>query len=56
MQTQLWKLHIFFYMMVELSSMKDILPLLEQVSHQNKSLVIIADDLEGEALRYIGSK
>jgi len=30
--------------------MKDILPLLEQVSQQNKSLVIIADDLEGEAL------
>jgi chaperonin GroEL len=33
-----------------ISSMKDILPLLEQVSQQNKSLVIIADDLEGEAL------
>ena len=33
-----------------ISSMKDILPLLEQVSQQNKSLVIISDDLEGEAL------
>jgi chaperonin GroEL len=33
-----------------ISSMKDILPLLEQVSQQSKSLVIIADDLEGEAL------
>ena len=33
-----------------ISSMKDILPLLEQVSQQNKSLVIITDDLEGEAL------
>ena len=34
----------------KVSNMKDILPLLEQVSQQNKSLVIIADDLEGEAL------
>jgi len=34
----------------KISSMKDILPILEQVSQQNKSLVIIADDLEGEAL------
>ena len=34
----------------KISSMKDILPLLEQVSQQNKSLVIISDDLEGEAL------
>ena len=39
-----------------ISSMKDILPLLEQVSQQNKSLVIITDDLEGESIRYIGSK
>ena len=34
----------------KISSMKDILPLLEQVSQQNKALVIISDDLEGEAL------
>jgi chaperonin GroEL len=34
----------------KISSMKDILPLLEQVSQQNKSMVIIADDVEGEAL------
>jgi chaperonin GroEL len=33
-----------------LSSMNDILPLLEQVSGQSKPLVIIADDVEGELL------
>jgi len=33
-----------------LASMNDILPLLEQVSQQSKSLVIIADDVEGELL------
>ena len=33
-----------------LSSMNDVLPLLEQVSQQSKSLVIIADDVEGELL------
>jgi chaperonin GroEL len=30
--------------------MKDILPLLESVSQQNKDLLIIADDIDGEAL------
>jgi len=34
----------------KISSMKDILHLLESVSQQNKSLVIIADDVEAEAL------
>ena len=33
-----------------LSSMNEILPLLEQVSGQSKPLVIIADDVEGELL------
>jgi chaperonin GroEL len=33
-----------------ISSMKDILPLLESVSQQNKSLVIICDDMDAEAL------
>ena len=33
-----------------LSSMNDVLPLLEQVSGQSKPLVIIADDVEGELL------
>jgi len=33
-----------------ISSMKDILPLLESVSQQNKSLVIICDDVDAEAL------
>jgi chaperonin GroEL len=34
----------------KISGMKDLLPLLEQVSQQGKPIVIIADDLEGEAL------
>jgi chaperonin GroEL len=34
----------------KISSMKDILPLLEQISKGGKPLVIIAEDIEGEAL------
>jgi chaperonin GroEL len=34
----------------KISSMKDLLPLLEQVSQQGKPLVLIAEDIEGEAL------
>src|ERR1039457_6261323 len=34
----------------KISSMKDILPLLEQVARDGKPLLIIAEDLEGEAL------
>ena len=33
-----------------LSSIKELLPILESVSTQNKSLLIIADDVDGEAL------
>jgi len=33
-----------------LSSIKDLLPILESISSQNKSLLIIADDIDGEAL------
>ena len=33
-----------------LTSIKELLPILEGVSQQNKSLVIIADDVDGEAL------
>jgi chaperonin GroEL len=34
----------------KISSMKDLLPLLEQVSKQDKQLLIVAEDVEGEAL------
>src|SRR5262245_131134 len=34
----------------KISSMKDLLPLLEQVARQGKPLLLIAEDIEGEAL------
>jgi chaperonin GroEL len=34
----------------KISSMKDLLPLLEQVARQGKPLILIAEDVEGEAL------
>jgi len=34
----------------KISSMKDILPLLEQISQSGKPLLIVAEDIEGEAL------
>ena len=34
----------------KISNMKDLLPLLEQVARQGKPLMILSEDLEGEAL------
>ncbi len=36
--------------MTKISSLHSLLPLLEAVVQSNKSLLIIADDIEGEAL------
>ena len=40
----------------KISTMKDLLPVLEAVAQTGKPLLIIAEDVEGEALGYIGCK
>jgi chaperonin GroEL len=40
----------------KISAMKDLLPVLEKIAQQGRSMLIIAEDLEGEALGYISSK
>ncbi len=49
MQTDLEKPMILLYDK-KISSMKDLLPVLEPVAQQGKSLLIIAEDVDGEAL------
>ena len=40
----------------KISNMKDLLPVLEQVAQQNKQLLIIAEDIDGEASCYPGGQ
>ena len=49
MEVVLEDVHVLIYEK-KLGAMKDMLPLLEQVVHAGKPLLIIAEDLEGEAL------
>ena len=49
MQSQLDEPYILLYDS-RISAVKELLPILESVSQQNKSLLIIAEDIDGEAL------
>ena len=43
-------MHLFLLTDKKITAIKDILPVLEKVVQANKPLVIIAEDIEGEAL------
>ena len=47
---------MFFLVLLEHSYIQEILPLLEQIVQQGKKLLIIAEDIEGEALSTLTPK
>ena len=55
METELESPYILLYDK-KISSMKDLLPILEQTAQGGKPLMIIAEDVDGETVIYISCK